>query len=241
MSTQAEIKNASSDAADVTLGAILFELDGVAVETRKVIFDAAAGALGRHKAALTPAVFARYTQAGSQLAAAREIVERLGLSEPTAEDLAAAIAGKVAGFMGSSAAVLSAGLDKLLKAAAQRGIPAAALTALPEDVARGALDRLHLTERGVRLFSFRDDEKPFPRADAWLKVAKALGRAPRFCVAVASSQASCKSALSAGMRCIAVPSAYTGHHDYSGADVVLDAWDDMSANEMLDCVAPAAD
>lgn len=239
MSTQADVRSPAAEAGDQVLSAVLFELDGVAVATRPVIYQAAQQALGRQKSSLTPAFFARYGLAGSQLAAAQELVERLGATSVTGEELARAIADRISSFLASADAGLNSGLDKLLKAAAQRGIPAAAVTALPEDVAKAALDRLGLTDRGVRLFAFRDDEKPFPRVDAWLKVAKSLGKSARFCVAVASTQASCKSALSAGMRCVAVPDSYTSHHDFGGADVVLDSWDDISANELLDCVAPA--
>lgn len=239
MSTQAEARSAAADTGDQVLSAVLFELDGVAVATRPVVFQAAGHALGRQKSALTAAVFSRFSLAGSQLAASRDLVERTGAGGVTGEEVAQAIADKVAAFLASDAASLNPGLDKLLKAAAHRGIPAAAVTALPEEVAKAALDRLGLTARGVKLFAFRDDEKPFPRVDAWLKVAKSLGKSARFCVAVASSQASCKSALSAGMRCVAVPDSYTSHHDFGGADVVLDSWDEMSPNDLLDSVAPA--
>lgn len=241
MSTQSEAKapGATGGEKDEVLAAVLFELDGVALGTRKVVHDAAASALRKARSELTPALFARHGVTGSPQTVARELAERSGVTSLSASDLAQALTDKLAAFLASEHAVLAPGLDKLLKAAANRGLPAAALTALPEEMARGVMDRLGLTERGVRLFSFKDDEKPFPRAEAWLKAAKGLGRPARFCVAVTSSQASCKTALSAGLRCVAVPDLFTGHHDFGGADVIVDQWDDVSASELLDCVAPA--
>ena len=76
------------------------------------------------------------------------------------------------------------------------------------------------------------------KRQVWLKVAKALGKNARFCVAVSSSQVSAKSALSAGMRCVVVPDSFTSHHDFGGVDVILDSWEDQSANEVLDAVVP---
>lgn len=242
MSTQTEAKapGASGSEQDGSLAALLFELDGAALGTRKVVHDAAASVLRKAKSELTPALFARHGITGSPQAVARDLAEHAGAASLSAQDLSQVLTDKLSAFLASDQAALTSGLDKLIKAAAHRGIPAAALTALPEDMARAVMDRLGLTERGVRLFAFKDDEKPFPRAEAWLKAAKGLGKTPRFCVAITSNQASCKSALSAGLRCVAVPDTYTGHHDFGGADIVLDQWDDLSAAELLDCVAPAA-
>ena len=101
------------------------------------------------------------------------------------------------------------------------------------------MERLGLTEPQVRLFAFKEEEKgSFPRADVWLKAAKSLSKTARFCVAVTSSQVSAKSALSAGMRCVVAPDSFTNHQDFGGADLILDSWEDMSANEVLDAVVP---
>ena len=38
---------------------------------------------------------------------------------------------------------------------------------------------------------------------------------------------------------VAVPNEFTAHQDYCGADLVLESWDEMSAKEILEAVAPA--
>jgi HAD superfamily hydrolase (TIGR01509 family) len=232
MSTTAEAKSPSSrNAGTPPPAALLFELEGVALPVRPVLFEAARA---RHSA-LNHAVFSRCTGPISTLSA--QLYQALGKTGSDG-DLAAALNNAVTERLSANKLTLNAGLEKLLKAAAQRGIPAAALTGLPESVAQAAFAATGLESRGIQLFVFSDEEKLFPRADAWLKAAKQLGKTPRFCVALGSSQSACKTALSAGMRTVAVPDAFTGHHDFGGADMIIDSWDDVSASGLLDDLIP---
>ena len=238
MTTQTESHAAAESADPSTLAALILELDGVAVETRTALCEAATAALKKAGVKLNPALFARYGLAASPATIAHHLVAKLEVAGLSAEDLAAALDQRLESYLGSEARLL-APVEKLIKVAQQRGLPVAVLTALSEEQARPLMERLGLTASQVRLFAFKDEDKGgFPRADIWLKVAKGLGKSARFCVAVTSSQTSAKSALSAGMRCVAVPDSFTSHHDFGGVDVVLDSWDDLSAGELLDAVAP---
>lgn len=238
MTTHTDAHVATENTDTATLAALILELDGVSLDTRSTLCEAATAALKKAGVKLNPSLFARHGLAASPAVMAQHLVEKLEVRNLTAEDLAASLSQRLEGFLAGEAKVNPA-VEKLIKAAQQRGLPVAMLTAIPEEQARAAMDRLGLSAANIRLFSFKEEEKTgFPRADIWLKVAKGLGKSARFCVAVTSSQASAKSALSAGMRCVAVPDSFTSHHDFGGADVVLDTWDDLSANELLDAVAP---
>jgi beta-phosphoglucomutase-like phosphatase (HAD superfamily) len=83
--------------------------------------------------------------------------------------------------------------------------------------------------------------KVFPSADIWLKTAKAMNIKSRRCLAVGGNMAACKSAMSADLRCLAVPDDFTSFQDYSGADLVLENPDEMSAKDILDTVFPHSD
>lgn len=236
MPTATDANQAGATSESATLAAIIVELDGPLFDVRAPLCDAATAALRKAGSSLKPGQFAQYGLHSHPVAVARGLIEGLDVADLSAEDLAAVLSQKVESFLQKDAEP-SAGLEKLLKVAGQRGIPVAVLTALPEALARAAMDRVGLSS--ARLFAYdTEDSSGFPRADIWLRVAKGMGKAARFCVAVTSSQVSAKSALSSGMRCIVVPDAFTSCHDFSGADVVLDSWDDMSAAEMLDIVAP---
>ena len=53
--------------------------------------------------------------------------------------------------------------------------------------------------------------------------------------------AACKSAMSADLRCVAVPDDFTSFQDYSGADLILGSLDEMSAREIVNTVFPHSD
>lgn len=235
MSTAAESKAAARASGTLPPAALLFELEGVVLPLRKSLFDVAAQCLGERRVQLDPAAFSRCT--GPVVTLASQLQNLFGLDGESA-DLAQAMNERLLAQLASGKMDLSAGVDKVLKVAAERGLPAAVLTGLPEAVAQAAFNCTALEGRGIHLYVFGDEEKTFPRADAWLKVAKALGKTPRFCVAFGSSHAACKSALSAGMRTVAVPDAFTGFHDFGGADMILDSWEDISATDLIDALVP---
>ncbi len=48
----------------------------------------------------------------------------------------------------------------------------------------------------------------------------------------------CKSAMSADLRCVAVPDSFTAFQDFSGADLILESLEPSSARETLNTVFP---
>lgn len=238
MTTHADPHAAADVAESTTLAALIIELDGVAVDTRTLLCEAATAALKKAGTKLNHGLFARYGLHASVPAIAQSLVENLEVSGLTADALSANLSASLESHLAGLTKINPA-VEKLVKAAHQRGLPVAVLTSLPEELAKATADRLGLTAANVRVFAFKDDETSgFPRADVWLKVAKAMGKSARFCVAVTSSQVSAKTALSSGMRCVVAPDSFTSFHDFGGADIVLESWDELSANELLDAVVP---
>jgi putative hydrolase of the HAD superfamily len=85
---------------------------------------------------------------------------------------------------------------------------------------------LHVTRLGIGHYfaaSRTGDEvqrvKPFP--DLYVAAAAALGEDPRNCLAFEDSLNGVKAAKAAGLACFAVPNPITRHLDFSGADGVL--------------------
>ncbi len=231
-------ERAADESAVAFNGGVLLLLEGAATQTRQVIRDAAAVALFGSEAKLPAAVFARHGfQPTPALIAAG--LAGSGSRKVDAEELAATLQAAADSYL-TGKAKLPDGLSRLLEAAQKRGLAIGVLTALPEATAQAALAQLGFKEGEVRLFPCTDPAKGFPRADLWVKAAKAIGRSPRTCFVVADDSASCKSALAGGLRCLAVPAALAAHQDFCGADVILDDWQDMSSREILDSVLPPA-
>ncbi|MVU77873.1 HAD-IA family hydrolase [Nocardia sp. ET3-3] len=97
------------------------------------------------------------------------------------------------------------GAEKLLATAAER-VPAGVVSASPRRFVHAVLDHFDL-RRSLRVVVTREDRaqtKPHPAP--WLHAASLLSVDPRSCVAVEDSAAGIRSAHTAGMRVLAIPS-----------------------------------
>lgn len=85
------------------------------------------------------------------------------------------------------------------------------------------MHRAHGIDRFFELVVASGDyprSKPHP--DPYLAGAERLGVAPEDCLVIEDSERGLRAALAAGMRCWAIPNALTEHADFSGAERVLD-------------------
>lgn len=229
--------HAKSEAVSATVPAIIVELESTATGGRRAAFDIIKHELGGG-INLSHAVFAHYGGQTSPRFYLDGLAEQLGV-QGSVEALKDTVMRKLAERLASDKVALPAGLDKLLNAGVQQGCKIGVVTSLPEDAAQIVFDRLGLAAKGAHLFPVIGHEEHFPGADVWLKVAKGVGRASRHCIAVVDCQFSCKTALSAGMRCLVLPDEFTSYQDFGGADLILDSWDDMSAKEILSALTPS--
>ena len=78
----------------------------------------------------------------------------------------------------------------------------------------------------------------YPDAKTWMLAAKECGCLPRACVAVAGSAKGCNGALTAAMRCIAVPDEFTDYQDFGGAEYVLDSLKTCDPGDLKALLSP---
>lgn len=233
MSTVADASSAKS--ALYSAAGLMIELEGVALPVRSALFDIAREVLAERSIQLDRAVFAKC--AGSIPAFASQLAEALSL-EMGADAFANALYDALTSKLQSGAMPAHAGIARLVEAALKRGIVTAALSGLPPALANAAFSAAGFQTPQVHLITFPEEDKSFPRVDAWLKAAKQLNKHIRACVAVGSSQMAVKTALSAGMRVIAVPDEFTMFHDFGGADVIVESWADTDAEALLEDALP---
>lgn len=241
MATEAGVKESSGKQAEGSTGtyAILFEIENVAAAGRTATFNALKKAFSEAGAKLTPAHFARHGLHPSPEMYVETLLQATGAKESAADKIVASAKESLSEYF-QGKAELNAGIGKLVHAAAARDTAIGVISGLGEESAEQLMNKLQLASSGAKLLVVKDLEKGYPRADSWLKVAKQVGRAPRNCIVVTSCQTACKSALNAGMRCIVVTDEFTSHQDFSGADLVLENWDEMSAKDILDALMPDA-
>ena len=239
MSTKAEKKTTQEASAQPSGAAnppyaVLFELDYAAINGRAIRFQVLKSLMAQNGVEIDQGVFSRCCLHASPLHNIERLLENSKAKKLDAAKLAEEFKKNLADALLSRDTVLAPGMLKMLEAARDRGVAIGALSVQSQETADRMAENLGLNALGVRLLVYGDAEKDFPRADAWLKAAKALAKAPRRCMAISSSMPSCKAALSADMYCIVAPDAFTASQDFSGANVVADSLADLNPKELLE-------
>jgi len=214
---------------------LLFELEGAALNGRAKLYAAARDAFKQAGLELTERQFARYCVHAAPTHVIERLVAELGEGKLGDDTEARILAGYTARIQ-QEAVDVHPTFSAVLAEASRRGIRASALTILPEDIARGVLEKTGMAARQVELILFPENERHFPRTECWLKVPRSMNKAARACIAVAGSRDAGKSALSAGMRCLIVPDTFTAYQDFSGVDAVLDNLEDFPLPELFDAL-----
>jgi beta-phosphoglucomutase-like phosphatase (HAD superfamily) len=220
----------------VSQNILLFELEGAAIDGRGKLFEAAQQVFKQAGLTLKENVFARYCVHAAPAYVVEQLVAEQG-GDKLNGDAASHIVSVYVDLMRKAKHKPSERFTKVINEAVRRGMKITALTVLPEDIARQALDQSGIGDKGVELILFPENERHFPRTECWLRIPRTYNRSPRACIAIAGCRDSGKSALSAGMRCIVVPDQFTSYQDFSGVDAVLDGDEDYTLADLIDAIA----
>ena len=221
--------------------AVLFQLEDVAVPGRKIAYDVLKKALAEQKVDLSLPVFSRYCLNSTPQSYIPAIMESLGAQKVPSEKLVGQVVSAIAEQASSDSIKLNSGLAKVLQIARERNFVIGVISTWTEETCQALLAKFGLSDLGARLLAFKDVTKTFPSADIWLKTAKAISIKPRRCLVVGGNMAACKSAMSADLRCVAIPDEFTSFQDFSGADLILDNLEAMAAKEIVNTVFPHSD
>ena len=219
--------------------AVLFELEYVAVPGRRIMFDVLKSVLADKGADITPILFSRHCLHAPISATLDQLLKTVGKTRLSARKLAADIAEGIRLSLADGGTKLNPGLSRLLDAAGERGMRAGALSGLSEAAAAEMAGNLGLVERGVHVVTDSAEDHPFPTPDSWSKLARETKTNPWNCLAVASSEVGCRSAVSAGMKCVVLPDEYTDFQDFGGADFVTSSLDAETIKAVLDVMEPS--
>lgn len=202
------------------IAAVVFDLDGVLVDSEPLHLRAANRVLERYGCAISEAEYIGYIGLGER-ATWKQWKRRYGLAPPVDELVAAhsaercrAIAAGVEPIPGSVA------LARDLHAAA---VPLAIASSSTRPVIDALLEALGVSALFPVRVSGEDPEvsRSKPAPDVYLAAARHLGVAPAACLAIEDSEPGVRAAVAAGMHCVAVPNRWTRHQDFSAADAVL--------------------
>jgi HAD superfamily hydrolase (TIGR01509 family) len=129
---------------------------------------------------------------------------------------------------------LMPGVEQWLEDASSAGLGIAIASSSPHEWVHGHLTRLGVRDRFGHL-SCRDEIVPGkPAPDVYLRACDALGVDPRDALAVEDSPNGVTAARAAGLPCIAVPNRVTASLDFSGADLVVTSLADVTLAAALE-------
>jgi HAD superfamily hydrolase (TIGR01509 family) len=206
--------------------AVIFDLDGILVDSEPLHFRAANRVLRRHGASIDEAKYQGYIGLGERptwMLWREEFRLDAPIERLLEEHTEARLIEIDAGVIPIEPAVH---LARRLRAAGER-LAIASSSAPP--VIAALLQALHVAEAFPLRVSGNDPEvqhgKPAP--DIYRLTARRLNVSPATCVAIEDSRPGVQAAKRAGMTCVAVPTRWTTDHDFSDADLILQTLNDF--------------
>ncbi len=202
------------------VAAVVFDMDGVLVDSEPMNFAAMRRMLGRHGIEYTDADDRRFRGRRNLDLYAWLRAERAGVPD---DDVLDGAYTQTLTAMIRDACTPMAGVPAVLLALRERGSRLAlASTTAPADIAEtlralGAAGVFEAAVSGVEVAH----GKPAP--DIFLEAARRLGLAPARCLVVEDSRNGTLAAVRAGMACVAIPCAATRDEDFGEAHARLEA------------------
>ncbi len=215
---------------------LFFELEMVATKGRDAMFEAVNKVMKSKEMDVTPALFGKCGLTSRPAGTIQSLINNSGRNLTTGDQLAVQAEAAMKKFF-TDDATLNPALPALIKAAQAKNIEVVALSPWTTEQASALMKRLGLDVLGVELAALDCVSEVFPRADHWLRVLKQREQDRIPAIAVVTSSAACRGAMTAGATCVAVPDTFTSFEDFSGAKVVLDSLGQMNPDELLSLVS----
>jgi HAD superfamily hydrolase (TIGR01509 family) len=204
------------------LRALIFDFDGLMIDTESALIDAYAAVHARHGVEFDRGLFLR------SVGHADYAFDPWHAFEKRADRAELELERKTLNREFDQQLELLPGVLALLDAARGAGLPLGVASNSRHPHVEGHLSRLGLLER-FQAISCRDDvASPKPEPDVYRHAMNRLGVPPSFGAAFEDSHTGVVAARRAGLYAVAVPNRSTAHHDFSMADWRLASLADCS-------------
>ncbi len=197
---------------------VIFDFDGVIVDSEKLQYRSYARVLADYGISVTPEEYEReWISAGL---GPEYAVRQYGL--PIAPDELRRVKEPIYQEMLAAEAALMPGVEATL-AALSAELPIALATNSTAEDASIVLDPFDLRRYFTAVVTREDYTGRKPEPDAFLTAATELGLPPSACVVIEDATKGVVAAARAGCPCIAIPHAFTRRNDFTRATVVLES------------------
>jgi len=204
-------------------GAVIFDLDGVLIDSEKLQYAAYQRVLARFGVAVSPEEYAREWIAAGRGPEYAVETYRLPIS---ADDLRQ-LKNPVYHELLRNGVELMPGAAKALERIGNSYPLALATNSNAADVGL-VMERFGLGRYFRAIITREQYARPKPEPDAFLAAARALGVPPQRCVVVEDAYKGVLAATRAGMTCVVVPHAFTADNDFRLAARILRSLDELT-------------
>ena len=216
---------------DVNIAAVVFDMDGLMLNTEDVFELAGCELLLRRGMEMTDAI--RHRMIGRRPAEAfTALKEMTGLTEPIA-DLMDETRSLFAEHAEEHLACMP-GLHDVLSRIDSAGLPRAVATSSPRNYMEALLGRLDLLDSFQFTLTAEDVTHGKPNPEVYLAAAARLQIEPASMLVLEDSEAGTRAAAEAGAFAVAVPNQHTAFGDFSMASMVVDSLEDHRLHTLLD-------
>lgn len=201
------------------ISAVLFDFDGVLVDTEWAIYDAWHRTFRNHGQNLPLETYTRCIGSDFDTWSPKTHLEELTGKSFDWHDLDAQRQVEIRADLAGSGPM--PGVVDLLDKLTQRGIRRAVVSSSGHEWVDGWLEKIGLTDRFETVVCRGDAAKIKPEPDLYQEAAKRLGLDPASCLVIEDSLNGLKAGKAAGMPVWAVPNRVTACLDFSQADAIF--------------------
>ncbi|MDX9863909.1 MAG: HAD family phosphatase [Anaerolineaceae bacterium] len=215
----------------ITIKGVVFDLDGVMLDSEAISMDVWRDILSEHNAVLSEEDYGKIIGM-SGVPAAKFIVQQTGapidpvqIMEHHWDKMISVI---------QNMGVAEAGLIDILDQFAALSLPLAVASNSPSFYVHSTLKALGVADRFATVTCANEISHSKPHPEIYLKAAESIHVAPENCLAIEDSPIGLQAALAAGMRCVIIQNPHIKNPDYKGAysqhPTLLDYFNDISAS-----------
>jgi HAD superfamily hydrolase (TIGR01509 family) len=221
----------------VTLEAVVFDFDGLIIDSEWAIYETARAAFTVHGHDLTVEAWATIVGLGEDDddLAWSTLLHAMGIDDLDRDAFSATHAAQERA--NRDALPLLPGVEVLVDSLTAAGVPIGVASSSSVGWLERHLGRLGLVQRfGAIVGADAVGGVGKPAPDVYLRACADLGAAPARSVALEDSGHGVTAAKAAGMVAVAVPSRITRHNDLTHADLVVGSLEDLSIDDLASIV-----
>lgn len=209
---------------DTFIRAVIFDMDGLMIDSEPVHFTAFADTLSEYGVTYLESTHIDENVGISDLDTAKKIVHQHTL-QLTPTQLVAAKQHAYSKLL--THVIPKQGLFELLHELRSMHIKIAIASSSMLEEIRTVIQALSIAPQIDAYVSAEQVAKGKPAPDVFLLAAKKLNIQPQNCLVLEDAENGVRAAKAAGMVCFAIPSDQTRHHDFTAADRVLHSLSDV--------------